>query len=201
MAELDRTKVTEIVRKEIKKNSNPLEIIEWLSKGLNIVGDYFEKNEYYLAELLTGADIFETVFQEIIPILEKKNITSHIKGKVIIGTVKGDIHDIGKNIIKTFLTVSGFYVEDLGVDVSPEKFVEAIKLIDAKIVALSALLTVAIDSVSEIIRLLEEEKLRGKVKIIIGGSAFTEEIAKSLGVDAYGKNPMEALKNCMKFLQ
>ena len=201
MADLQRSKVFEIVRNEIEKDTDPLKIIDSLSQGLKIVGDYFDKKEYFLAELITGGDIFETVYQEIKPILVKKNVNAQIKGKIVLGTVQGDVHDIGKNIVKTILTVSGFHVEDLGVDVPPERFIEALKQSEAKILALSALLTIAIDSVEDIIKLLRKEDLRDKVKIIVGGSAFSKELVKNLDVDAFGIDPMDALKKCQQFLE
>ena len=201
MAELNRVKIFKIVREEIKKDTDPLKIIDWLSQGLQIVGDFFERKEYFLAELVTGGDIFNSIFQEIKPILDKKNIDTQVKGKIVIGTVQGDIHDIGKNIVITILRASGFDVEDLGVDVPSKKFLEAIKQPKVKILGLSALLTVAVDSVKEVIKLLEEQNLRSKIKIIVGGSAFNENVAKNLGVDAYGKDPMEAVKKCEEFLE
>ena len=200
MADLDRTKVLEVVRNEIEKGTDPLKIIDGLSKGVEIVGQYFEKKEYFLAELITSGDIFENAFQKLKPILEKSDIVLQTKGKIVIGTVKGDIHDIGKNIVKTILIASGFSVEDLGVDVQPEKFIEAVKQSEIKILGLSALLTVAIDSVKDIIKLLERENLRSKVKVIVGGAAFTEKIASTLGVDAFGKDPQEAVRICQKFI-
>jgi len=200
MADLDRSKVLEIVSYEIGKKTDPLKIIDCLSEGVELVGRYFEKKEYFLAELITGGDIFENAFQKLKPILEKSDLILQSKGKIVIGTVQGDVHDIGKNIVKTLLTASGFSVEDLGVDVKPEKFIEAVKQPEIKILALSALLTLAIDSVKDIIRLLERENLRRKVRVIIGGSAFTEEIAYKLGVDAFGKDPQEAVRICQKFI-
>jgi methylmalonyl-CoA mutase cobalamin-binding domain/chain len=200
MAELDRSKVLGIVGEEIGKGTDPLEIIDCLSEGVKIVGEFFEKKEYFLAELITSGDIFENAFQELKPILEKSNVNLQTRGKIVLGTVQGDVHDIGKNIVKTILTASGFSVDDLGVDVQPEKFIEAVKNPDIKILGLSALLTIAIDSAKDIIALLERENLRDKVKILIGGSAFTEEIANKLGVDAYGKDPHEAVMICQKFL-
>jgi methylmalonyl-CoA mutase cobalamin-binding domain/chain len=200
MADLDRTKVLEIVREDIEKGIDPLIIIDGLSKGVEIVGELFEKKEYFLAELITSGDIFENAFQKLKPILEKKDLILQSKGKIVIGTVQGDVHDIGKNIVKTLLIASGFSVEDLGVDVQPEKFIEAVKQPEIKILGLSALLTVAIDSVKDIIKLLERENLRSKVRVIVGGSAFTEEIANKLGVDAFGKDPQEAVKICQKFI-
>jgi methylmalonyl-CoA mutase cobalamin-binding domain/chain len=201
MAELDRAKVLNIVREEIGIGTDPLRIIDWLSEGVKIVGEYFEKKKYFLAELITSGDIFENAFQELKPIIDKSDLVLKSKGKIVIGTVQGDVHDIGKNIVKTILMASGFSVEDLGVDVQPEKFIEAVKQPEIKILGLSALLTIAIDSVQDIITLLERENLRNKVRIIIGGSAFTEDIANKLGVDAFGKDPLEAVKICQKFLR
>ncbi|MEM3586049.1 MAG: cobalamin-dependent protein [Candidatus Jordarchaeaceae archaeon] len=201
MAKLERDEVLENLRKEIQKGTDPLEIIEQLSKGLKIVGDLYDKKEYFLAELITAGDIFQEAFQEIKPILEKKNLKTQTKGKIVIGTVQGDIHDIGKTIVATLLVSSGYYVEDLGVDVSPEKFVEAIKKINADVLAMSALLTVSIESAKETIQLLEKNNLRNKVKIIVGGAAFNEDIAKRIGADAYGKDPLDAINFCEKVLK
>ncbi|MFX1279329.1 MAG: B12-binding domain-containing protein [Promethearchaeota archaeon] len=201
MADLDRNTVLNIVKEEISSGTDPLKIIEWLSEGIKIVGDYFEKKEYFLAELITSGDIFENAFLDLKPILERNNLVPLSKGKIVLGTVQGDVHDIGKNIVKTILIASGFSVEDLGVDVPPEKFIEAVRDPEVKILGLSALLTIAIDSVKDLINLLDREKLRSKVRIIIGGSAFTKEIAEKLGVDAFGKDPQEAVKKCQRFLE
>ena len=201
MADLNRAKVLKIVGEEIKNETDPLQIIESLSEGVKIVGELFERKEYFLAELITGGDIFSNAFQELKPIMDKDNITAQSKGKVVLGTVQGDVHDIGKNIVKTILIASGFSVEDLGVDVPPEKFLEAVKQPNVSILGLSALLTIAIDSVKDVIKLLEVENVRNKVKIIVGGSAFTDYIANKLDIDAYGKDPQEAVNICLKFLE
>jgi methanogenic corrinoid protein MtbC1 len=111
MADLERDKVFDIVRNELKNDMDPLKIIELLSEGIKIVGDRFEKKKYFLAELITGGDIFETIFQEIKPALEKRKADTKIQGTIVIGTVKGDVHDIGKNIVKTILMASGFRVK------------------------------------------------------------------------------------------
>lgn len=201
MAKLERDEVLEYLRKEIQKGTDPLEIVEQLSRGLKIVGDLYDKKEYFLAELITAGDIFQEAFQEIKPVLEKKNLKTQTKGKIVIGTVQGDIHDIGKTIVATLLVSSGYYVEDLGVDVPPEKFMEAIKRMDADVLAMSALLTIAIESAKETIQLLEKNNLRNKVKIIVGGAAFNEDIAKKIGADAYGKDALDAIKFCEKILK
>ena len=201
MANLERSTVLENVKSEIARGVDPFEIIERLSQGLKIVGDLYDKKEYFLAELITGGDIFQNAFQEIKPVLEKKGLKTKIKGKIVIGTVRGDLHDIGKNIVTMMLVSSGFFVEDLGVDVPPERFIEAIKQINADILAMSALLTVALDAAKETIKLLEKENLKSSVKVICGGAAFDEDIAKKIGTDAYGKNPLEAVKICQRLLK
>ncbi|MBS7281380.1 MAG: cobalamin-dependent protein [Candidatus Freyarchaeota archaeon] len=200
MANLERSTVLDNVEKEIKKGTDPLKIIESLSQGLKIVGDLYDKKEYFLAELITAGDIFQNAFQKIKPALEKKGLKTQVRGKIVIGTVRGDLHDIGKNIVITMLVSSGFYVEDLGVDVPAENFIEAIKKTDANILAMSALLTVALEAAKETIKLLEKENLRNKVKVICGGAAFDENTAKRIGADAYGKDPLEAVKICQKLL-
>ncbi|MGQ9722247.1 MAG: cobalamin B12-binding domain-containing protein [Candidatus Jordarchaeum sp.] len=201
MANLERSKLLENVKKEIKKGEDPLEIIDRLSQGLKIVGDLYDKKEYFLAELITAGEIFQNAFQEIKPVLEKKGLKTQVKGKIVIGTVRGDLHDIGKNIVITMLVSSGFYVEDLGVDVTPERFIEAIREVNADILGMSALLTVALEAAKETIKLLEKDNLKDKVKVICGGAAFDENTAKKIGADAYAKDPLEAVKICQKFLE
>lgn len=201
MANLDRNAVLDNVEKEIKRGTDPLKIIESLSQGLKIVGDLYDKKEYFLAELITAGDVFQNAFQKIKPALEKKGLRTQVRGKIVIGTVRGDLHDIGKNIVTTMLVSSGFYVEDLGVDVPAEKFIEAIKKTDANILAMSALLTVALEAAKETIKLLEKENLRNRVKVICGGAAFDENTAKRIGADAYGKDPLDAVKICQKLLR
>ncbi|MEM2136301.1 MAG: corrinoid protein [Candidatus Jordarchaeaceae archaeon] len=200
MANLERSAVLDNVEKEIDRGTDPLKIIESLSQGLKIVGDLYDKKEYFLAELITAGDIFQNAFQKIKPLLEKKGLKTQVRGKIVIGTVRGDLHDIGKNIVTTMLVSSGFYVEDLGVDVPAEKFIEAVKRTDANILAMSALLTVALEAAKETIKLLEKENLRNRVKVICGGAAFDENIAKRIGADAYGKDPLDAVKICQRLL-
>ncbi|MHA1604194.1 MAG: cobalamin B12-binding domain-containing protein [Candidatus Freyarchaeota archaeon] len=166
-------------------------LVESVRAGLEEVGSRFESGEYYLAELiLIGTEISETV-EKWEPLFEKE-----VKEKAktaVIGTVEGDIHDIGKNIVGMMLTSSGFEVIDLGADVTPEKFVEAVKENKPAIVGMSALLSTTRDNIKKTIDALTEKNLRDSVKIIIGGAAVDGEFAKAVGADGYAANAAEAV--------
>lgn len=158
------------------------------------IGRLFSEGEYFLADLLYAAEIFKDAMKILEPYLKEKYGERREKGVVVIGTVKGDIHDIGKNLVASLLKFRGFKVIDLGVDVAPEKFVEAVRKYKPRIVGLSALLTTVIDEAKKVITMLEEEGLRGKVKIVVGGAAFNLETALNIGADYYAKNAVEAVR-------
>jgi len=120
---------------------------------------------------------------------------------VVIGTVKGDIHDIGKNIVTTMLTATGFQVHDVGVDTPPEKFIEKLREFDGQILAMSTLLSTSAENISEVIELLEKESMRKKVKVIIGGAAVSKALAKDVGADAYGEEAVDAVEICKRFAE
>ncbi|MHA1207729.1 MAG: cobalamin-dependent protein [Candidatus Freyarchaeota archaeon] len=166
-------------------------LVESVRAGLEEVGSKFESGEYYLAELvLIGTEISEAV-EKWKPLFEKE--AKEKAKKAVIGTVEGDIHDIGKNIVGMMLTSSGFEVIDLGADVTPEKFVEAVKENKPAIVGMSALLSTTRDNIKKTIDALTEENLRDSVKIIIGGAAVDGEFAKAVGADGYAANAAEAV--------
>ncbi len=167
-------------------------LIENIRTGLEEVGLKFESGEYYLAELiLIGTEISEAV-EKWKPLFEKKEAKEKVK-KAVIGTVEGDIHDIGKNIVGMMLKSSGFEVLDLGNDVTADKFVEAVKENNPVIVGMSALLSTTRDSIKKTIDALKENGLRDKVKIIIGGAAVDDDFAKDAGADGYATNAAEAV--------
>lgn len=181
-----KEKVLEIPDIDIDK------LIENIRTGLEEVGLKFESGEYYLAELiLIGTEISEAV-EKWKPLFEKKEAKEKVK-KAVIGTVEGDIHDIGKNIVGMMLTSSGFEVLDLGNDVTADKFVEAVKENNPVIVGMSALLSTTRDSIKKTIDALKENGLRDKVKIIIGGAAVDDDFAKDAGADGYATNAAEAV--------
>lgn len=178
MAKLDKNSVIETVNQELKSGKDPLEIIEELRKGMEIVGEGFEKLERFLMDLIWAAEIFKDATALIMPKIKQKMKDVPTKGKVVIGTVKGDIHDIGKNLVMALLECAGFEVLDLGVDVPPEVFVEKIKEYKPQIVGLSGLLTASIDSMQETIQAIEKEGLRKELKIMVGGGVVGDQWTK-----------------------
>ncbi|MEM3921281.1 MAG: corrinoid protein [Fervidicoccaceae archaeon] len=198
---LDLEGALENVRKALESKISPTEIIsESVVEGMNIVGEKFEKGEYFLSELIVAGEIGKEIVKLLNPYLRAEEVKLKKLGKVVIGTVRGDLHDIGKNIVAMMLEAAGFEVIDLGADVPPEKFVEAVKQYDANIVAMSALLTVTMPEMKIVIDKLKETGLRDKVKIIVGGAPVTEEYAKSIGADGYGETAVEGVRICKQWV-
>jgi 5-methyltetrahydrofolate--homocysteine methyltransferase len=197
MAELDEQKVLKIVNEQIRANK-PVQILDELRRGLDIVGDRFSKNEYFLVELVMSADIFKKAMAIIEPKLLATQRAS-AKGKVVIGTVQGDIHYIGKNLVVAFLKSNGFEVYDLGEDVPPDKFVSKLKETGAPVLALSGLITTTHDVMRTTIEALKTAGIRKKVKVMIGGGDINEEIVKYTGADAFGRDALSAVELAKKF--
>ncbi|MHA1578731.1 MAG: cobalamin B12-binding domain-containing protein [Candidatus Freyarchaeota archaeon] len=171
----------------------PLEAItEGLAKGLRKVGELFEKKEYFLADMIMAAEAFKEGMSVLTPHIKKEEAKK--KGVIVIGTVKDDVHDLGKNVVSTLLASQGYDVYDLGIDVPSEEFVKKAKEVDADIVGLSALLTTTMEHVPEVIEALKEAGLRDKVKIIVGGRPLTPEFAEEVGADAYCEDAIKALE-------
>jgi len=200
MVKLDSEKVTNLVRKAIEQGFKPVEILNALTEGIRRVGDLYEKGEYFVSDLLMSAEIFKEAMTHLEPLILKETAGETI-ARVVIGTVEGDIHDIGKDLVITMLKVNGFEVIDLGVDVPSQKFVEAVKQYKPDILGMSALLTTTMWKMKEVIDALKREGLRDKVKIIIGGAVITEEFAKEIGADAYAKDAVDAIKVCKKLIE
>jgi len=169
-------------------------VTDGMAKGMEIVGEKYENGEYFLAELIMAGETMKEGMKVLEPYL--KGGEARVLGKVVIGTVKGDLHDIGKNIVVTLLTAAGFEVIDLGVDVPPEKFVEAVKKNNPDIVGMSALLTTTMIEMENVIKVLKEAGLRDKVKIIIGGAPITQEYAEKIGADAAARDAVEGVNIC-----
>jgi corrinoid protein of di/trimethylamine methyltransferase len=172
-------------------------VIEGMAKGMEIVGQKYEDGEYFLAELIMAGETMKEGMTVLEPYLKAGDIKS--AGKVVIGTVKGDLHDIGKNVVVTLLKAANFEVVDLGVDVSAEQYVEAVKQNSPDIVAMSALLTTTMIEMEGIVKLLKKEGLKKKVKIIIGGAPITPEYAKKIGADAAAKDAVEGVRTCTQW--
>jgi len=195
----DAEKVGELVKKALEEKLTPKEILEnGLIKGMDIIGAKFKKNEVYVPEVLIAARAMHAGMD----ILRPKLVETGVKniGKVAIGTVKGDLHDIGKNLVKMMLEGAGFEVIDLGTDVSEDKFVEAVKVHQPNIVGMSALLTTTMVNMPEVIKALEAAGLRDKVKIMIGGAPITQNYADQIGADGYSPDAASAVDSAKSFI-
>ncbi|MEM0024041.1 MAG: corrinoid protein [Thermofilaceae archaeon] len=198
----DFEEVKALVREALAKGASPNEVIERaLRPAMEEAGRRFEKGEFFLAELVVAGDLFKEVMDEIlVPEIQKQGGSTRSLGTVVIGTVRGDLHDIGKSIVATMLRAAGFNVIDLGVDVPPEKFVEAAIENKADIVAMSALLTTTMLEMRNVIEELKKAGIRDKVKVVVGGAAVTEDFARSIGADGYGEDAVKGVKVCKELL-
>ena len=195
----DAEKVAELVKQALEENLTPKKILEdGLIKGMSIIGGKFKRNEVYVPEVLIAARAMHAGMD----ILRPKLVETGVKniGKVAIGTVKGDLHDIGKNLVKMMLEGAGFEVIDLGSDVSLDEFVEAVKVHQPNIIGMSALLTTTMLSMPEIIKALEASGLRDKVKVMIGGAPITQNYADQIGADSYSPDAASAVDNAKSFI-
>jgi 5-methyltetrahydrofolate--homocysteine methyltransferase len=178
------------------------EFFDIISQALNVVGERYEKGEYFVSDLIVAGDLVK----EILKLIELHYGKIERKPKepvarVVLASVRGDIHDIGKSIVSMLLQAAGFEVIDLGVDVPPEEIVKAVKKYNAKIVGLSALLTTTVPEIKNVILELEKAGIRKDVKVVVGGAAVTEAIAKEYGADAYGRTAVDGLKICQKWAE
>ncbi|MEO0098118.1 MAG: corrinoid protein [candidate division WOR-3 bacterium] len=192
LVDLDVSRVKELIFQSLKENYPPEAILkEGLIAGMKEVGELFSKKEYFVPEVLIAADAFYAGFDLITPLLKSKG---EKRGKIVIGVVSGDIHDIGKNIVKVMLKANGYEVIDLGRDVPHEKFIKAVAEEKPQVLALSALMTTTMFGMEEIIQILKEKGLRDKIKVIVGGAAVNEKFAQMIGADGYGEDATAAVK-------
>lgn len=198
LGELNEDAVLEGVKKLYAGGTPPLEILGQLQKGMELVGRQYEAGEYFLSELIMSADIFKGAAGIIGSAFKEDK--SKIVGTVVIGTVKEDIHDIGKNIVITILSCNGFNVIDLGVDVAQEKFVEAIRDHQPQVVGMSCLLTTAFDNMRDAIAAIEAAGLRNSCKVLVGGGPVDEKVCRYVQADGYCRNAQEAVDACRKIL-
>jgi 5-methyltetrahydrofolate--homocysteine methyltransferase len=173
-------------------------INEGMVPGMGVVGDKFDKGEYFLSELVVAAEVMKEGLKVITPYIKGEGASK--LGKVVIATVAGDHHDLGKNIVGSLLRVQGFEVLDLGVDVATEKIIGAVKEHQPSIVGMSALLTLTMPKMGEVIETLKENGIRDKVKVILGGTPVTQEFADSIGADHKAVNALEGVKKCVEWV-
>ena len=198
LADLKEKEALKIVEERLSAGEEPLKILDDARGAMEIVGKRFAAGEYFIPELVYSGELLKRINDMVKPKLAK---ATNVKpqGKVVLGTVAGDIHDIGKDIVAFMLDVNGFEVYDLGVDVPAQKFVEKIKESGAPIVGLSGFLTLAYDSMKQAVEAIKDAGLRNKVKIMIGGGQIDEEIRKYTGADAYGRDAMAAVDLARQF--
>ena len=192
--------VLKIVKEKIESGEDVYSIAETCKNALIKIGDLFSKKEYFLSELVMSGEIL----REIMELLEPKLVGNENKGKkigkIVIGTVKGDIHDLGKNIMIGTLKGNGFEVYDLGVDVPPEKFVENVKELEPDILGMSCVISVGWDSLKETVESLKKAGLRDNIKIILGGGGVDEQVAKFAGADAVVKDAIKGVEQCKRWV-
>jgi len=183
-------KVRKLTISALEKGYDYKQILNTLIDAMDIIGKKFKKNEVYVPEVLIASRAFNIALDIISPLIDP-NVTNYV-GKVVIGTVQGDLHDIGKNLVKMMLVGMGFQVIDLGVDISPQEFVDAVKKHNPDIIAMSALLTTTMITMKNTIKLLEEEGLRDNLTIFIGGAPITSNYARTIGADVYSTDAASA---------
>jgi methanogenic corrinoid protein MtbC1 len=198
IADMKEDEALSLVREMVEDGTDPKAILDAAREAMDIVGERYEKGTYFLPELMLAGEMMTEITEVIKPELAKMPAGEKI-GKVLIGTVAGDIHDIGKNIVTFMLDVNGFEVLDLGVDVPAKKFVDAIKEFKPQVVALSGFLTLAFDAMKDTVAAIESAGLRNNVHIMVGGGQVNEEISKYAGADAYGDNAMVGVNLAKKW--
>ncbi len=188
----DETSVGELTQKALSEGISAGEILNnGLVAGMDVVGERFKKNEVFIPEVLVSARAMKAGMKIVRPLLEDAILES--RGKIVIGTVKGDLHDIGKSIVGMLLEGAGFEITDLGTDVTKEQFMEVVQKEGADIIGMSALLTTTMTYMKEVIQSVEDANLKGKVKVIIGGAPVTQSYAEEIKADGYAPDAASAV--------
>ena len=195
LRDLNEKKVYELVEQKIREGRPAMEIVKALNEGMVAVGELFSTGKYFISQLIFSAEILKAVMKRLEPLMVKTP-SGPSAGKVVIGTVKGDIHDIGKNIVVTLLRGSGFEVVDLGVDVPAERFLNALQETGARVLGLSALLNFTYPEMKQVVDELVKAGLRDKVKIIIGGTPTNEQVRQFTGADYYAEDAVSGINIC-----
>ena len=199
LVELERDEVIKAVKGRVGKGEDPVGILEQCRQGMTIVGQRFQKGDYFLAELMLSAEIFKEAVAILEPYLAKARPSKPL-GKVLLATLKGDIHDLGKNIVATLLRARGFEVYDLGVDVAPALVVERVEEIRPEFVGFSALITTAFASMKEAADMLANVGLRDQLKLMVGGGVTTPMVKDYVGADFQTTDAMEGVTYCLKLV-
>lgn len=199
MADLQEEETMKMVGELIEAGSDPVAILDDARKAMELVGKRFEQCDYFIPDLMMAGEILQGISKVVKPRIKQAQVGSR-KGKVLVGTVAGDIHDIGKDIVTFMLDVSGYDVLDIGIDVPVETFVEKTREFKPQVVALSGFLTLAFDSMKQTVEALERAGLREGLKIMIGGGQMDDEVRKYVRADAYGKDAVAAVNLCREWI-
>jgi methanogenic corrinoid protein MtbC1 len=197
IVELKRDKAMELVKSRAEKGEDPLAILAECREGMTIVGDRFQTGEFYLSELILSGEIFKAAMAFLEPYLAKTRPPKPL-GKVVLATVRGDIHDLGKNILSVLLRAQGFEVHDLGVDVPPAKIVATVKEVQPDFVGFSVLITTAFPAMRETAQMLVEAGLRDKVKLMVGGGVSSPALKDYVGADFQSIDASEGVSYCIQ---
>jgi trimethylamine corrinoid protein len=200
MADMMEDETLAMVKELIASGTNPMDILDDARSAMEVVGKRFETGEYFIPDLMMAGEILRGISDIVRPLLEGGGGAAAKKGKVLIGTVAGDIHDIGKDIVTFMVDVSGYDVLDIGIDVPVETFVEKIREFKPQVVGLSGFLTLAFDSMKKTVEALEQAGLRDSIKIMIGGGQMDDEVRKYVRADAYGKDAIAAVNLCRQWV-
>jgi 5-methyltetrahydrofolate--homocysteine methyltransferase len=193
LVEMQEAEALQKARQLLDEGTDPMNILEACSKAMKTVGKRFEQGEYFLPHLIMAGVMLKQISETIKPLIKEEK-TEAGRGRVLMGTVSGDIHDIGKNMVIFLLEVNGFEVRDIGIDQPLENFLKAIREFQPQVVGMSGLLTLAFDSMKETVRAIEDAGLREKVRIMIGGAQVTEQVKDYTGADAYGPDALAGVR-------
>lgn len=198
---MDEEKAMILTDHMIADNIDPMKIMDAYRDAMAEVGRLFEEGEFFIPELILSGEMLNAASEKIKPLLTAAKKSSEKKGKVIVGTVEGDIHDIGKNIVTLMLDINGYEVLDLGIDVPAAKFVEAAKDFKPQVIGLSGFLTMAYDPMKDTVAALVEAGIREEIKIMIGGGQMDNHVRDYVGADAFGKDAIKAVRLCDQWIQ
>ncbi|MHA1727236.1 MAG: cobalamin B12-binding domain-containing protein [Promethearchaeota archaeon] len=201
LVELEREKVLSEVKERLNQREDPMKILEESKQGMELVGELYKKKEYFLAELILSGDLFGEILELIEPYLGELKSEENSKGKIILVTMQGDIHDLGKNIFSYLLKLESFEVYDLGVDVNPDIVLEKVKEIQPDFLGFSSLLTITFDPMKEVIDKLKEAGILDRLKILVGGGITTPLVKDYIGADFQTNDAMEGVQYCLETIK
>ena len=201
LSEMREDEALALARSMLEGGHNPVRVLDLCREAMDIVGKRFEKQEYFLPELVLAGEMLETIGAIAKPLIQQSSGSEAKKlGRVLVGTVHGDLHDIGKNIVTFMLDINGYEVRDIGIDVPVAKFIDEVRDFKPQVLALSGFLTLAFDSMKETIESIQKAGLRQGMKIMIGGGQVDEAVKKYTGADAFGSNAVAAVTLCRQWI-